>query len=272
MVYHTARGVKKKIMKMNQKTIEKMYSVKQLSDLAGVSPRTIHYYDEIGLLKPAAYGENRYRYYGEEAALRLQQILFFKELDFSLEEVQQIVDRPDFDVLNALGVHKATLQQRVQRLNRLIHTVDKTILHLKGELEMNQKDLYEGFSEEKQQQYLQEIREKYGDQQVDESVKRWNNYTAEEKKAIQASQAAALIGIREAMAEGYDSPEVQKYVQALHESIGFFYECSLERFEGLGHMYNEHPDFIAMYKIKYHPDMPEFLEKAITYYCKGKAG
>jgi len=82
------------------------YTVKQLSDLAGVSARTLHFYDQIGLLKPSCHGENGYRYYGEEALLRLQQIMFFKELDFSLAEIREIVDRSGFDVLRALGAHR----------------------------------------------------------------------------------------------------------------------------------------------------------------------
>jgi DNA-binding transcriptional MerR regulator len=248
------------------------YTVKQLSDLAGVTPRTLHYYDEIGLLEPESYGENGYRYYGEEAGLRLQQILFFKELDFSLDEIKEIIDQPEFDVLTALESHRVALQQRLKRIKNLIHTVDKTILHLRGELEMDEKDLYEGFSEEKQQAYEQEARQRWGNQSVDESTKRWNSYSPEQKKAIQASQAAILAELRDHIAEGYDSPAVQRSIQALHENMGYFYECSYERFEGLGHLYNEHPDFIAMYKTKYHPDMPEFLEKAIAYYCKDKTG
>jgi DNA-binding transcriptional MerR regulator len=82
-----------------------VYTVKQPSDLAGISPRTLHFYDEIGLLKPVAHGDNGYRYYGEEALPRLQQILFFKELDFSLDEIQAILAQPGFDVLHALQVH-----------------------------------------------------------------------------------------------------------------------------------------------------------------------
>ena len=89
-----------------------MYTVKEIAELAGVSPRTLHYYDQIGLLEPTSHGENGYRYYGQDALLKLQQILFFKELDFSLEEINAIISSPDFDVLYALQVHKTSLQQR----------------------------------------------------------------------------------------------------------------------------------------------------------------
>jgi hypothetical protein len=135
---------------------------------------------------------------------------------------------------------------------------------------MEQKEFFEGFSDEKQQEYLQEIRERYGDRSVRETLDRWNSYMPEQKEAIQASGEAIFRGICDHMVNGYDSPEVQQLIKALHKHMGFFYECSYERFEGLGHLYNEHPEFKEMYKTKFHPDMPEFLEKAIVYYCKNK--
>ncbi len=149
------------------------YTVKQLADLAGVSVRTLHYYDEIGLLTPDAYGENGYRYYDEDALLRLQQILFFRELDFRLDEIKAIIDRPDFDVLRALQTHRVTLAEKAARLGGLINTVDKTILRLKGELGMSDKELFEGFDEEKQKQYAEEARKRWGSESVDDSMKRW---------------------------------------------------------------------------------------------------
>ncbi len=133
-----------------------MYTVKQISKLAGVTPRTLHHYDEIGLLKPSRVGENGYRYYGEESVLRLQQILFYRELDMPLEDIKKIMGRRDFDVLGALYSHKEALQKQVTRLNRLITTVDNTIHHLKGTTIMSEKGLFEGFSEEQQEQYAAE--------------------------------------------------------------------------------------------------------------------
>ena len=84
-----------------------MYTVKQLSTLAGVTPRTLHHYDQIDLLKPESVGENGYRYYGETSLLRLQQILFYRELGFSLESVRDMLGRPEFQVLDALEEHRA---------------------------------------------------------------------------------------------------------------------------------------------------------------------
>jgi DNA-binding transcriptional MerR regulator len=83
-----------------------MLTVKQLSKLAGITPRTLHHYDEIGLLKPTRVGDNGYRYYGDESVLRLQQILFYRELGIPLEDIRKIMARRDFDVMGALRSHK----------------------------------------------------------------------------------------------------------------------------------------------------------------------
>ncbi len=246
-----------------------MYTVKQLSDLAGVTVRTLHYYDEIGLLRPSSVGENRYRYYGAEAAFRLQQIMFFRELGFALDEIQAILDRPGFDMLRALQAHRLTLQEKVEKLNRLITTVDRTIQHLKGEEEMSEQELFDGFTEEQERKYQREARQRYGDKIVDESYRRWNSYTPEKQKAIMADGKAILKAIVEHMDKGYDSPEVQEQVGRLHRQIGYFYECSYERFRGLGGLYREHPEFVKMYQ-SYHPDLPEFLYAAIQHYCQGR--
>src|SRR5512135_855581 len=122
-----------------------MFTVKQLSQLAGVTPRTLHHYDQIGLLKPSRVGDNGYRYYGEESLLKLQQILFYRELGFELSQVRDILVRPDFDLQSALESHRKSLQGRVERLNRLIATVDDTILHLKGIKDMSNKQLFAAF-------------------------------------------------------------------------------------------------------------------------------
>lgn len=247
------------------------YTVKQLADLAGVTNRTLHYYDEIGLLHPAAHGDNGYRYYDEGAVLRLQQILFYRELDFSLEQIKAILNRPDFDLLQALEGHKRALLERVERLNCLIDTVDKTILHFQGKIEMNKKDFYKGFDEEKQKQYEQQARQRWGDASVDESSKRWNSYTPKQKNDILAEGHEINMGIVDNMDKGHDSPEVQYWIDRWYKSINtHFYKCSLEIFEALGHGYTQDPEFNAFYE-KIHPGLAAFMEKAMTHYCQVNA-
>jgi DNA-binding transcriptional MerR regulator len=248
-----------------KEAFDMVYTVKQLADLASVSPRTLHYYDEIGLLKPTTYGDNGYRYYDEEAVLRLQQILFFKELGFSLEDILEIVGDPEFDVLHALQIHRIALQQQVTRLNSLIHTVDQTIRHLRGEQQMKEPEFFEGFSDEKQKQYEQEIRERYGEKAF-EGVTDWNSYSAAQKATIQAEGKAIYRDLVANIGKSPDSPEVQAIIARWHQHLRYFYEPSVERLLGLAELYNEHPDFLANFK-KMHPDLAEFMRKAIKHYC-----
>lgn len=246
------------------------YTVKQLADLAGVTNRTLHYYDQIGLLRPAKIGDNGYRYYDEQAVLQLQQILFYRELDFSLEQIKNILDQPDFDLLQALEGQKNALLERGERLRRLIATVDQTILHIQGKINMEKKDFYSGFDEEKQKQYAQQARERYGEEAM-AKTKDWNAYTPAEKNDILAEGHEINMSIVANMDRGYDSPEVQYWIGRWHNAINtYFYECSLEIFEALGHGYNQDPEFKAFYE-KIHPGLAAFMEEAMTHYCKMRA-
>lgn len=242
-------------------------TVKQLADMAGVSVRTLHYYDQIGLLTPSAVGENGYRYYTEGAALRLQQIMFYRELDFSLAAIQAILDEPDFDMLNALQSHKHMLQQRLERLHHLIQTIDRTVLHLKGAMEMKTENLFTGFDEARQAQYEQEIAQQYGEEDVKESRRRWDRYSPEKKAAIQAEGNAIYVGLADLIGEDPASAVVQELVARWHDHIRNFYEPTPEILRGLAEMYTEHPDFVAVYQ-RIHADLPEFLRQAIQVYCE----
>ena len=243
------------------------YTVKQLSDLAGVSVRTLHYYDEIGLLKPSRVGENGYRYYEVAALLRLQQILFFRELGLSLNEIKAILDTPDFDLPAALQAHRAGLEAKIQRLRRLITTIDRTILYLTGEIEMsNENQLFSGFSREEEEQYAREARQNWGDEDVDTTYKRWNRYTKQQQAAILAEGQAIYQELASAIDHGPASPEVQRLIARWHRHLRYFYEPSVERLRGLGQLYIDHPDFARKFR-QLHPDLPEFMQKAIAHYC-----
>jgi DNA-binding transcriptional MerR regulator len=154
---------------------EKTYSVKQLAELAGVSIRTLHFYDQIGLLKPEKTAENGYRYYGEKELLQLQQILFYRELDFKLGNIKLIMQKSDYDVRQALRTHGQLLKQKITRLEKLVNTVEKTLSYLKGETDMQEQEYYGGFSKEQQEKYEGEIRQKHGSAALDESKKRHKN-------------------------------------------------------------------------------------------------
>ena len=189
--------------------IQAMVTVKQLSEIAGVTPRTLRYYDKIGLLKPSRVGDNGYRYYDDEALLRLQQILLYRELGIPLEDIKRIMGSPDFDVLSALESHREELRKRIARMERLVTTVDDTILHLKGKKEMSQRQMFEAFSDEQQAEYEKEAMQMYDPATVKASIKKWKSYTAAEKQRIGEEGNAVYEDMLRAMPKGASSPEAQ---------------------------------------------------------------
>lgn len=248
---------------------ETSYSVKQLARLAGVSARTLHYYDQIGLLKPVRNPDNGYRVYTRPELLRLQQILFLRELDLSLEEILALLDRPDFDLLKALEQHRAALTARQERLAGLIHTVDRTIHHLKGNIEMDNRELFAGFSEEKQKEYEQEAQRRWGDKEVKESQRRWSSYSPEKKKAILQEASQIYLDLVAYMPDGPGSPQAQACIARWHENMRYFYEPTTEILLGLADGYNDDPDFNATFQ-RIHPDLAGFMRQAVRIYCQGR--
>lgn len=244
-----------------------MYTVKQLAALAGVTVRTLHYYDEIGVLRPAQVGENGYRYYDDAALLRLQQILLYREFGMELMQIKDILDSPDFDLIKALRTHRDVLQDRIARTENLIRTVDETIHHVQGEKPMSGKRLFEAFNEETQKQYEREARLQYDPQIVNDSIRRWDNYSKGEKDRILAEAGEVYSDIVEAIEAGKppQSPDVQAILERWHKNIFHFYEPTLEILRGLGDGYNNDPAFIANFQ-KLHPDLPAYLQQGITQY------
>ncbi len=242
-----------------------MFTVKQLSKLAGVTPRTLHHYDEIGLLKPSRVGDNGYRYYGEESLLRLQQILFYRELDIPLDDIKKIMGRRDFDVLGALQSHKDALKKQVTRLNRLINTVDNTINHLKGTNIMSDKAYFEGFSEEEQEKYAAEAEQLYDAEGVRESNRKWKAYSAAKKESIMAEGKAIYMELIAAMPKGPGSKDVQTLIERWRKHIEYFWTPQLDQLLALANGYNDDPRFKANFD-KMHPQLAEFMREAVSVY------
>lgn len=242
-----------------------MFTVKQLSRLAGITPRTLHFYDEIGLLKPSRVGDNGYRYYEEEALLRLQQILFYRELDIPLERIKTIMGRRDFEVLGALESHKTELRKRIARLERLIGTVDDTILHLKGQKEMSHKQYFEPFSEEQQAAYEKEAAEKYDPATVKAANQKWKAYSAAEKQRIQEEGNAVYEGFVQAMTKGHASAEAQACVERWRRHLEYFWTPGEDQLAGLAEGYVSDPRFKANFD-QIDPRLAEFIRDAVEAY------
>ena len=155
------------------------YTIKKLAQLAGISTRTLRYYDEIGLLKPCRINSSGYRIYGENEVNLLQQIMIYKYLNIELENIKQIIYNPNFDIYESLKQHRYSLIKKREEIDNLILNVDKTIKNIKGEIEMTNKEKFEGFKkksiEDNEKIYGKEIREKYGDKVVNESNSKFLN-------------------------------------------------------------------------------------------------
>jgi DNA-binding transcriptional MerR regulator len=245
------------------------YTVKQLSDLAGVSIRTLHYYDEIGLLKPETVGANGYRYYGNGTLIKLQQILFYRELGLELSGIKELVNRSDFDVQSALVSHRKSLQARVERLNRLIATVDDTILNLKGKKEMSKRQLFSAFSEEEQEKYAAEAERMYDPATVKASNKKWKAYSPEEKQRIGDEGNQVYEDMVAAISKGPASPEAQAAVERWRKHMDYFWTPNLEQLAGLTELYNTDPRFKANFD-KFDPRLAEFMREAVKVYVKNR--
>src|SRR5258708_18674088 len=191
-------------------------TVKRLSKLAGVSVRTLHFYDEIGLLRPGRVGANGYRYYGQAALLRLQQILFYKELGLSLEEIADVLDQPDFDVAAALVAHRRALEQRLGRLRGLIATVDRTIAYLMGDTTMNEQELFAACGDEQQAEYEIEAEARWG-QGVRDSARKWQAYSPAQKAQIKAEGQAIYGDLLGQLDQPPGNPAVQANIARWHQ-------------------------------------------------------
>jgi DNA-binding transcriptional MerR regulator len=241
------------------------YTVKQLSRLAGVSVRTLHYYDEISILKPTSIGSNGYRYYGEKALANLQQILFYRELDLSLDEIRRIMQSPGFDLIAELENHKKTLKKRIIRLEGLMDTVDNTLLHLKGKKEMTDKQLFSAFSEDEQEKYAQEAEKIYDPEIVRTSNRLWKSYSSEKKTQLMEEGNQIYIDLLDAMPSGAESQEVHTCVERWRSHMDFFWTPSLKQLIGLAENYNDHPGFKKKFD-KIDPRLSGFMLEAVKVY------
>lgn len=251
------------------------YSVKALSKLAGVSVRTLHYYDQIGLLKPLIRTEAGYRLYGTEELIRLQQILFYRELDFQLKEICDIMDDPEFDLTLALSNHKSALLRRRDRIDTLIATIDKTINHQsnKEKVMLKPEELYEGLSKEAAQNYRTQAIEKYGKEAVrtsEQSLMKLSKQQIADLKKEQQEVTKALFMLKN---EDHTSNKVQQLIQRHYSVTRKFWgtdsndDPQAEQYAGLGELYKSDERF-TLVDGKPQPEFAQFLSEAMRHFSK----
>jgi MerR family transcriptional regulator, thiopeptide resistance regulator len=230
------------------------HTVKQVARLSGVSVRTLHHYDEVGLLKPASIGENGYRYYGQDELLRLQQILFHRELGFSLEEIGRVLDAEGFDRVAALKAHRVRLEAQARRYRQLMRTIDTTLAALQGDAKMDDKAMYRGFDPEKQAGYEKELVEKHGpdmQEHIEQAKAGMAGWKQADYDAMQAEAEAIEAAMAKALVDGLpvDSGAVTALMrrQQAWISKGWNRQAPAQALVGLGQMYLDDPRFRERY-------------------------
>lgn len=248
-----------------------VYTVAKLAKISGVSIRTLHWYDEIGLLKPAYHGANGYRYYEEEQLLALQQILFFRELGFELKQIESILKRSDFDRISTLTSHRRVLQKSVERTKRLIKTIDKTIKHLKGTKKMQDEEMYYGFSKEEQAEYEKQIIERFGQQgksHIEESRSKIKNWSKADWDASSKEFDSICKELTALLLKKYEShsKEVLIVIARHYKLLQRFWKPTRETYAGHG-QFIEESELSKAYEA-YHPQLPRFISEAIQAFAK----
>ena len=240
------------------------FSVKQLAELAGISVRTLHHYDEIGLLKPTIRTEAKYRYYSKEDLLRLQQIMFYRELDIPLAQIGEILDDENFNVHDALVQHKKELQKRKKRMGELIATIDNTIKQLKNTT-MNYNEMYKGFTTEQAEAYEKEAKERWGHERVEESKARASKLSPEQMDKLRREPDEINVEMAKLMHLPVSDEKVQQLIKWHFAWVGNFYEVSPEIYKCLGEMYVSDERFKANYE-KHKEGLAEYFREAMLYF------
>jgi DNA-binding transcriptional MerR regulator len=247
----------------------KELTVKQLAAISGVTVRTLHHYDEIGLLSPAYTGANGYRYYGRAEMLRLQRILFHRELGVPLGEIAGLLELEGADQVGVLLHHREKLAAERERFRILIETIDRTVADIKGDAPMPNADLYRGFSAERQAEYEAWLIERYGDPMKDD-IARSQKARAKMSEAEQQAVMDQLRDIETALAEGMKcgidpaAGAIDRVITRHRAWVAAAWDkpCPPQAYSGLADMYKSHPDFVKRYET-IAPGFTDFLVTAM---------
>jgi DNA-binding transcriptional MerR regulator len=252
------------------------YTVNKLAKIAGVSARTLRYYDERGLLPTRRNSSNGYRIYGQEDIDRLQQIMFYRELGIAWDEIARILSEPNFEPLVALDDHLAALQEKRERLDALIRNVENSILAMKGEMTMKDSEKFEGFKQklidENEQRYGEEIRAKYGNETIDRSNANLKGMSKEKYAESEQLRQELENTLKIACEQGDPAGELSQKGCELHRDWlismwGDTVAYSKEAHLAMGQMYVDDPRFAAYYD-EISPGLAVFLRDALKIYCQ----
>jgi len=253
---------------MKSRTQNINYTIGELASLAGVSVRTLRYYDQIDLLKPSWRDDSDYRRYSFKDLLHLQQILFFREMDLSLNKIKVIINDPEINLLELLHQHHENLENEIKRLQKLQMTIGKTIQKLQEEdkMPLTDADLYAGFSKEKIDRYHQEVRETYDPEIVQHVDNKVRNMSKDQWQLVQQECGIIAQGLAELIDHDPKESEVQVWIKRQHAWIENFFSAPAEVFRGLGKLYATHDEFHAFYD-QFKPGLADFMHQAMDHYA-----
>ena len=252
------------------------YTVKKLSEISGVTIRTLHFYEEAGLLKPAYYGANGYRYYEEKELLQLQQILFFKQLGLTIQQIRKVIGKSDFDQVAALHSHMRALTCEREKIDRLLQTIDKTIKHLKGKIKMKDKEIFDGFCITLVKKAKAGASYAIAEEIVGKSVKNPTKDIEDVKKRGQGyydniNEAACELfqELTSCIEKKLDprATEVQKIIKKHHALIENFHDATQEVYKAMAQLYAEHPE-IRKQLDPFHPRLAVFIAEAMKIFAE----
>lgn len=230
------------------------YTIKKVAELSGVSPRTLRYYDELDLLKPKQVTKAGYRLYGEAELDRLQQILFYRTLDFPLATIKEIMTSPSFDLTAALEAQQQALLEKRQQVDALLETIDKTLAYHKGEITMTEPEKFAAFKQQKiaenEATYGAEIRENYGEETIDAANQKLQQLSEVDYEMMQDTEAQLLQALQHYLSEPTKTGAATIF--QLHKTwLQFSWpNYSLKAHQGLAQLYLADSRFTAYYDQK----------------------
>lgn len=241
--------------------------------MAGVSTRTLRYYDEIGLLTPSRVSSSGYRIYGKEEINKLQQILFYREFDLPLEQITALLHERDYDREKTLNEHRQKLLAKRDRIDQMLETIEKSISETKGMMRMKDTEKFKGLKEKSlkanEEKYGKELREKYGEEVVEESNRKYRGQSQENYEKAERLAQEILEKLYAVMEEKDPGSREAQEVAALHkEWISLYWPTyTKEAHRGLAQMYVEDERFKAYYD-KEKEGASEFLRDIIDIFTK----
>lgn len=249
------------------------YTIAALANLAGISTRTLRYYDEIGLLKPSRINESGYRIYESAQCDRLQEILVSRELGLSIQQIKDSLQLDSSLRIDGLKRHLVKLREKRDHLDAVIHTVEQTIIHHERGTPMNDKQKFASLKQksldENEANYGQELRTKYGKATVEQANAQFKNIDSATYDRAQRLATEIIETLKLAMEQGDESSALAQKACAMHHEWLLIYwpkyEKSMHR--GLGDLYVQDERFTAYYD-QYLPGMAQFLRNAIYIYAK----